>query len=158
MRKKENRVTPSEILVSHQDAHVIKERVWTIEHHKKYDLKYAAAFWNGKRWRLHRYLLNAQPCQIVDHINGNGLDNRRENLRIATNAQNGRNSKPRKGASKFKGIYLDKRTQKWYAQICVNGKSKNIPGARGLTEIEAARAYNEAAIAHYGQFARLNEC
>jgi len=92
---------------------------------------------------------------MIDHINGNGLDDRRANMRTCTNQQNMRNlRKRRSGSSIYKGVYYDKRRRTWYARICHNGK--NIHLGTFATEIEAARAYDRAARRLFGEFARLN--
>ena len=102
---------------------------------------------------LHRYLLG-EPTQKIDHRDGNGLNNRRENLRKATSAENGRNSiKRTQSSSKFKGVSLH-RNQHWYASIRVNYKTIHL--GRFNTEEEAARAYDEAARRLHGEFARVN--
>lgn len=100
--------------------------------------------------------MQAVRGQIVDHINGNGLDNRRENLRLATARENALNSRPRKGRSKFKGVYLDTLRGNWYVQIRAKGRGRYVGSF--WSELDAARAYNKAALEHYGEFARLNEC
>lgn len=107
------------------------------------------------RIRLHRFILNAPDDMFVDHINGNGLDCRKSNLRLCTNAENGRNSKiPITNLSGYKGVCWHKATQKWIVQINVNGKRTHI----GLFEnkLDAAIAYNDAAVRYYGEFAKLN--
>jgi hypothetical protein len=89
----------------------------------------------------------------VDHKNGNGLDNRRENLRPATQAQNGLNRAPKKG-KRFKGVFFDKRRGTWYAQIGMNWQVTTSP--TGLTEEECALWYDQMARKLHGDFARLN--
>jgi len=92
---------------------------------------------------------------LVDHANGNGLDNRRSNLRPATIAQNSQNRRPPVGgSSKFKGVCWNRVSQKWQAGIKINGKSHYL----GLfaAEIDAANAYDEAALEAYGEYAYLN--
>lgn len=108
--------------------------------------------------KLHRFILNITDPKIqVDHINGNGLDNRKENLRLVTNAQNNRNKSKyvtANGTSKYKGVFFCKQRNKWVAQICLNYKKIHI--GRFKTEIEAAKAYNEKALTLFGQYAKLN--
>lgn len=92
----------------------------------------------------------------IDHINGDGLDNRRCNLRIASKAENVRNKgKLRNNTSGYKGVAWHDRAQKWQAGIKKNNKRIYL----GLFHSKrlAALAYNEAALKHHGKFARLNE-
>jgi hypothetical protein len=76
---------------------------------------------------MHRVVVNAPKGTVVDHINGDSLDNRKENLRICTNAENVRNSpKHSNNTSGYKGVIWAKREQKWCAQIIVDGKLINL--------------------------------
>lgn len=109
----------------------------------------------GKRTtvRLHRFLLKPPAHMQVDHINGNGLDNRRCNLRLCTNSENKRNQIKKPGLIyKYKGISLI--NGKWAAAIKIHGEQIYL--GRFLSEKEAALAYNEAAKKYHGEFARLN--
>ena len=115
--------------------------------------------WNGKQhFYMHRLISGAGEGERVDHINRNGLDNRRRNLRIATPSQNGANriaDRRRIGTSSpHKGVTWDKNRQKWSAYIHVNGKTRSL--GRFATELEAAAAYDRAAVEAWGRFARLN--
>lgn len=92
----------------------------------------------------------------TDHENHNGLDNRRSNLREATRSQNGANQFKRQGCSSpFKGVYRPRGRRVWIAQIAVEGGGVRVLGAFS-DEIEAARAYDRAAVATWGEFARAN--
>jgi hypothetical protein len=92
---------------------------------------------------------------VVDHINGNGLDNRRENLRICSQALNCANAKKTKGkTSRFKGVFWNRQSKKWCAQIG-NKKRNHIIGYFN-SEARAAQAYNRKAKEFFGEFARLN--
>jgi len=107
-----------------------------------------------KTLRMHRVLLSAPKGIEVDHRNSNRLDNRRQNLRLATPDQNKKNRKPQptKFAHGFKGISLVKR--RWKATIHHEGKLRNI-GSYPTPEM-AALAYDFKARELYGEFARLN--
>lgn len=109
----------------------------------------------GKFVRMHRMLMGAiSPDQIVDHINGNTLDNRICNLRVVTKYQNSLNSRSHGGSSIFKGVSYVSDKKLWVANINVNGK--RIYVKKGKDEIDVAKAYDEAAIKYHGEFARLN--
>lgn len=119
---------------------------------------YLRAQIGGKAVLFHRLVaarIGYEQFLHVDHINHNKVDNRRGNLRGATNAQNSRN-KIKKGetSSKYKGVTWDKQNNKWRAAITVDYKSKKL--GRFIEENDAARAYNEAAIMYFGEFALLN--
>ena len=91
----------------------------------------------------------------VDHINGNRLDNRKENLRLATPQQNQMNRKShRNSTSKYKGVSWDKSRNKWRALIMIDNKYKHI--GRYQDEREAALAYDKAARELFGEYAHLN--
>lgn len=108
-----------------------------------------------KTLSMHRLIIDAPLGIFVDHINGNGLDNRRCNLRLCTHSQNHMNRKHHKDASsKYKGVSWHKPLKKWRTQIAV--KQKGIHLGYFVSEIEAALAYNEAARIYFGEFAKLN--
>jgi hypothetical protein len=107
--------------------------------------------------RMHREIIHPPDHLVVDHINHNGLDNRKANIRPSTRAQNNRNRLiiKRKGASsKYKGVSWRKRKKKWLARICVNGEKKLVGYFKD--EIQAAKAYDKAAKKYHGEFASLN--
>lgn len=108
-----------------------------------------------KRITMHGLIMGPPQGMVVDHINGDGLDNRRSNLRIVTVQQNSFNQPSRKGSSKFKGVCFDKETSKWRATIRVGGKKVSL--GRHESEEDAAHAYNTAAKEHFGEHAWLND-
>ena len=105
---------------------------------------------------MHRCILPPPQGMFLDHINHNGLDNRKANLRIATAAQNARNRRKMvlKTSSKYKGVSYHAGMKKWCASIRVNGQYKYF----GLfhDEIDAAKAYDAAARKYHKEFAVLN--
>jgi len=113
---------------------------------------------DGKRTSIymHRVILELSDTSVYcDHIDGDGLNNTRNNLREATPMQNQRNSKSRKNSSsKFIGVSWDGSRDKWQANICVNKRLLYL--GRFQDEVEAASRYNIAANMYFGEFARLN--
>ena len=104
---------------------------------------------------MHRFILDVPSEVSVDHINRNGLDNRRENLRPASVAQNQQNRKKAQGtSSKYKGVSWNKERQLWHAYIHVSGRMKYL--GRFQNEVEAALVYDDAARLYFGEFARCN--
>jgi hypothetical protein len=112
---------------------------------------YVARGRSGCRLYLHRVLMGDPSGFVVDHINGNGLDNRVANLRVATVAENSRNQRPR-GSRWPKGVYLDSFTGRFKAQITFNRKCLNL--GRFDTPEEAHSAYCKAAAELHREFAR----
>lgn len=104
---------------------------------------------------MHRALLVPPDGMFIDHINGDTLDNRRENLRICTHTENSRNKHVIWGKSKFRGVSWHKKSKKWSSYIRVDWKLKFIGDF--TSEAAAALAYNEAAIKYFGEFAGLNK-
>ena len=110
----------------------------------------------GKRpMLLHRWLMLPPSGMVVDHINGDTLDNRRENLRVCTHQQNMRNRrKARIGACTYKGVYFRAGKNRWHANIKENGRHVHLGSFR--TQEAAAAAYDIAALLRFGEFACLN--
>lgn len=104
---------------------------------------------------LARLLMDAPKNKVVDHINRDPLDNRKENLRICSRSQNEANSPSRGGTSQFKGVHWDKKTERWISGIKLKYK-KFILGSFE-SEIEAAKVYDKKAREFFGEFAYLNK-
>ena len=126
--------------------------------HKWYAIKfrhttYARATVSGKNTYMHRLLLAPQKGQEVDHVNKDGLDNRRQNIRVCTRAENMRNASI-KNSTGFRGAYHDPANNRYRAEIKVDGARIRLGSFR--TAIEAALAYDDAAAQLHGEFATLN--
>lgn len=143
------------VKVDTEDAARLMRYEWT--HQNQYPLVYIV----GKNvpasmpQRLHRFILNAADGTIVDHINGDPLDNRKQNLRFVTAQQNAMNSRVSASATKtseFKGV--SRSGEKWSASITKGGKSRYL-GTFETQELAAA-AYDAAALALFGEYARTN--
>ena len=105
--------------------------------------------------KLHRLILNPPAETDIDHIDCDGLNNRRSNLRLATRSQNNQNARLRANTtSGFKGVSWNKRKHKWDVRIRLNGCQKFLGYFQ--TKEEAAAAYDRAAIELFGEFARPN--
>ncbi len=138
-------------LVDEADYQVVGALPWNYQFSKEGG--YAGFTKNRKTTLLHRVILGASSQEFVDHRNRDGLDNRRDNLRVATKAQNNRNSRAR-NQSGVKGASYDKSRQLWRSTITFGGKQIWL-GYFSDAE-SAGRAYDRAAREYFGEFARLN--
>lgn len=148
-------------LVDEDDLPRISRHVWnSVIVEKRYpDRKYVYSRIEGRAVYLHRFILCPPKGLMVDHRNGNTLDNRRANLRLATSVQNSANSNPPRGRSGFRGVKL-LRSGRFAATISSGrtgpGEMRNIwLGVYDDAET-AARVWDAAARQRYGEFARLN--
>ncbi len=148
------------VIVDESDFERVSKYKWCVHiHRRKNGLingPYAQSKINGKWILLHRFILGLQdPNMKVDHINHDGLNNCRNNLRLCTNQQNqGNRRKQPNTSSKFKGVSWYKRDKKWRSSIKVDGKHINL--GRFDIERDAAVAYNLRAYIEFGEFAKLN--
>jgi len=113
----------------------------------------------GHSYRAHRlaflYMNGCFPESMVDHIDGDRLNNKFENLRPVNKFQNMWNMGSINGsASKFCGVFFEKKIKKWRAHIRFNGKRKHLGVFKN--EVDAAKAYDKAALEFHGEFAKLN--
>lgn len=146
-------------LVDDEDYEYLNGFKWHVTSSRNY--AYAGCYIkSGGRERtlilMHRFILCPPTSMIIDHINHNTLDNRKENLRICSKSQNGMNRmKQKNGRSPYKGVSWHSMGGKWTAQIAIDKKVVYI----GLynSEKEAALAYNNKATELYGEFAQLNQ-
>lgn len=141
-------------LVDDEDYARLSGHVWYFD-----GRSYARRAWlvGGKRHqiRMHQEVLQVEDGYFIDHINGNGLDNRKSNLRPATHMQNMRNRKPNEVSSSiYRGVYFHRQAGKWRARL----RTKGLHLSLGLyqNQVDAARAYDAAARRVFGEFARLN--
>jgi len=146
----------AEILIDDEDLEKILKHDWRITGSGK---GYAMTRINGKLVPMHRLMIDIPFGKIADHINGDTFDNRKENLRIATQSQNRMNCvkqvfSKKIVTSKFKGVHKKSPTRNWSAQIHFNKRTYNIGSFKN--EEEAAKAYDLKAKELFGQFAKLN--
>jgi len=147
-------------IVDPEDYEWLPKDRWTC--YKKGRSYYTIRWFNKKEGRgtkstsMHRMIMHAPKGVIIDHINHNGLDNRKANLRFATleqNAQNQRKTRT-KTSSRFKGVNRSKNPKKWQARIYHNKRSINL--GHFSDEVEAAKAYDRAARKYQGEYAEPN--
>ena len=104
---------------------------------------------------MHRSIMKTPKGMDTDHINGDGLDNRRSNLRICTHAENTKNKRKTYGTSRYKGVHWCKHNKRWYSYITHNKKQTFVGSFNN--ERSGAIAYNKAAKKYHGIFAKLNK-
>lgn len=139
-------------LVDDADYEWLNQRKWYA--HQDGNTWYARRNEKQKVITMHRQIANAPTNMQVDHINGDGLDNRRENLRLCANSQNALNRGAQKNnTTGFKGVTLN-RGKYIVAVIGIDGKNRHLGTFRSLED--AARAYDAAAIKLHGEFAKTN--
>lgn len=144
-------------IVDDADFEWLSQYKWRIQNKRNGNYYARCSMKLSGKWvtqTMHRLIMNAEKGKDVDHINHNGLDNRRQNLRICTRKQNLQNIRKRSKTSKFKGVSWSQSRHRWCASICVNQKRINL--GRYKTEDEAAMAYDKAAKMYFGEFANLN--
>lgn len=147
-------------LVDAEDESLIRGYRWASHEGSRATTRYVRASVRSAdgKWTyvlMHRLILAVGPGVVVDHVNHDGLDNRRANLRVCSLTQNNGNRRlNRNNRSGFKGVYRDTRPGKWRAVLRVNGRARTL--GRYASPEEAAKAYDEAAIAHFGEFALTN--
>lgn len=149
-----------EILVDDIDyPHLVKHH-WVLDKNKNTFYAYhRGSDPAGKlvKWKMHRVLLGlSKEKSVGDHIDGNGLNNQRSNLRIATHAGNAQNRRYVPNKSGFKGVCVQTINDRPYYVVTVTKDGKKINKCGFKTAEEAAKAYNELAKEHHGEFAYQN--
>ncbi len=147
-------------LIDDEDFERVSQHTWTLQRSPNDKTEYACRHIkiDGK-WKhisLHRFIFNPPAFRKVDHINGNGLDCRRSNLRLCTHRQNLQNMRMHNKHG-LKGICFLKNLlphRQWMAKITTGEGMKTI--GYYPTALEAAAAYNKMAVQHFGEFAKLN--
>lgn len=130
-------------LIDLDDVEKIKQYKWC------YSIGYVGC--DELKIRLHRFIMNSDKDAVVDHINGNKLDNRKCNLRICSQQQNTMNTcMHSNNTSGYKGVTWDKNRNKWIAQITVN--YKNIHLGRYENIEDAIKARKEAEVKYFGEY------
>ena len=136
-------------LFDSEDYPLIAAHKWSIE-----DSGYIHSMLGGRHIRLHNLLLGV-PNMVVDHINGDRTDNRRCNLRLCTNKENVRNARVAShNTTGYKGVSYNKRRKKYESRITVDGRQLFL--GYFINPIEAALAYDRAALRYFGEYARPN--
>lgn len=142
-------------LVDDCDFEELSKYNWCVS--ERYNTSYAKRGF-GKPHRtllMHRVIMNAKKGQEIDHRDGNGLNNQKENLRFCNHSENLYNQSLQKGkSSQFKGVYWQKENKNWVSRLKINGR--NISLGSFENEISAAKAYDYAAIKHFGEYSRPN--
>ncbi len=139
-------------IIDTNDLPMIERLHWTL-----YLKKTCSYLRNSKtKQKLHRYILGVADSRIfIDHIDHNGLNNRRGNLRACSNQQNCMNRRPLNATSQFKGVAWKNKNKKWVSTININAKQIHL--GYFDNEIQAALTYNKMASKLFGEFAYLNE-
>jgi hypothetical protein len=143
------------ILIDDEDWNLVRGYTWCVVVLNTNQYARTSCRINGKvkHTYMHRLIMGNKQGMIIDHVDRNGLNNTKGNLRFCTNSQNLCNAISRKGISMYKGVC--KRNNQWVAR-CNKNRNSHFLGYFS-TELEAAIAYNKAAIELHGEFARLNE-
>lgn len=148
-----------EVLLSEEDFDLYERAITISKTHPQSKTRYASTWLDKKNAYIHRVVMarvlnrTLLRSERVDHINGNGLDNRRENLRVCTHAQNMRNqNRVVNATSKYKGVSFYRGW--WHSRLTYNYKSVYI--GKYDNEYDAMLAYNEKANELFGEYAKLN--
>jgi hypothetical protein len=156
------------VVIDEADAVLVMQHNWYAMPTRRKNVWYATTRVNGSTAYMHRLIMGEPRGVQIDHVDGDGLNNRRSNLRLANCSEQGRNSRAKRKraakSSKYKGVSwhtIKKQTKKgikvsgcWRAEIELPGRKRLIRYAK--TEEQAAELYNALARDHFGEFARPN--
>lgn len=173
-----------QIVIDKEDEEILEYCTWRTSGHRKHEksrteygigqrtnrIKQEGLEHLGNHPKIHRLIMERvlgrklEKSEHVDHLDNNGLNNRRSNLRLATPSQNHANKPKQRGnySSKYKGVCFDKSRNKWHSSVNCRNKFPNEPWRKKInlgrfaTEIEAAQAYDKKAKEIWGEFAQLN--
>lgn len=147
------------LIIDDKDWDILKMVNWYASKNTTGTNKYYARghdLFTGNKLTLHRFLLDAKDGELVDHINGNGLDNRRCNLRICTNQQNQYNrEKNSNNTSGYKGVSWCNSNKKWKSYIWVDGRNKYL--GQYDTPEDAYSSYKKASKQYHKEFSNDNK-
>lgn len=143
-------------IVEDEDFENVAGHKWTLQRGRRTLYAYRFEKANGKKIKtyLHRELMGAKKGESVDHIDGDGLNCVKSNMRKCSAQQNSFNQGPRGGSSKFKGVSLSKKRGAWEAYIHIGYQKKRL--GHFVAETQAAAAYDAAARLFFGKFAQVN--
>lgn len=145
----------AEIQIDELDRELVEAHRWKLCRARPSALPYAYTIIARKKVRLHRLLMGAEPGEMIDHANGDTLDNRRANLRRADHHESRANEGNLGGRSQHRGVSWSEERQLWRARLRCQGRSISL--GYFVTEDEAAAAWNAEAVRQWGTFARLNK-
>ena len=152
---KEIQLTQGQVaLVDDEDFEALSQSKWWANKDRNtfYAYRWIKVDGKGIAQSMHNAILNGKG---IDHIDKNGLNNQKSNLRFCTISENAMNQrKQRNTSSIYKGVCIDKPYGKWRSHIRINGKAIDLGSF--TSEVEAAKAYNAKAIELFGEFANLN--
>lgn len=136
------------------DADLVLVHRWHVKKSTEGTKLYAVATIDGKTVKMHRFLLQPNDDELVDHRDGDGLNNRRNNLRACTPRQNNLNRPKYRGSSQYKGVSYKQSNRQWVA--CVKVQNRSIHLGLFSNEVDAALAHDAWLREHDPEFGRFN--